>query len=38
MLPKSKLGRKMLSKLKVYRGSDHPHAAQMPQELELSRV
>ena len=38
MLPKSKLGRKMLSKLKVYRGSDHPHAAQMPQELKLSSI
>ena len=31
MLPKTKMGRKMLSKLKVYRGSEHPHAAQMPQ-------
>lgn len=35
MLPKSKLGRQMLSKLKVYRGSDHPHAAQQPQPLDL---
>ena len=34
MLPKNKLARKMLSKLKVYRGSEHPHAAQMPQVLE----
>ena len=33
MLPKNKLGGHMLSKLKVYRGSDHPHAAQQPQEL-----
>jgi len=31
MLPKNKLGRHMLSKLKVYRGADHPHAAQQPQ-------
>lgn len=31
MLPKNKLGRHMLTKLKVYRGSDHPHAAQKPQ-------
>lgn len=31
MLPKNKLGRKMLSKLKVYPGPDHPHAAQCPQ-------
>ena len=35
MLPKTKLGRQMLSKLKVYRGSEHPHAAQQPQALEL---
>lgn len=36
MLPKNKLGRVMLSKLKVYRGSEHPHAAQQPQKLELN--
>ncbi len=30
MLPKSKLGRKMLSKLKLYAGSEHPHQAQNP--------
>ncbi len=35
MLPKSRLGRKMLSKLKVCIGPDHPHQAQPPQELEL---
>ena len=35
MLPKNSLGRKMLSKLKVYAGPDHPHAAQQPQELPL---
>jgi len=35
MLPKGTLGRKMLSKLKVYAGPEHPHAAQMPQPLEL---
>jgi large subunit ribosomal protein L13 len=35
MLPKTKLGRQMLSKLKVYGGPDHPHAAQKPQPLEL---
>jgi len=35
MLPKSKLGRKMLSKLKVYVGSDHPHQAQQPEPKEL---
>jgi large subunit ribosomal protein L13 len=31
MLPKSKLGRHMLSKLKIYVGPDHPHQAQQPQ-------
>ena len=35
MLPKTKLGRHMLSKLKVYAGSDHPHQAQQPTTLEL---
>ncbi len=34
MLPKSKLGRKMLSKLKVYAGPDHPHQAQQPIGLD----
>ena len=34
MLPKSKLGRQMLRKLKVYRGAEHPHGAQQPQVLE----
>ena len=33
MLPKSKLGRAMASKLKVYRGDKHPHAAQKPEAL-----
>ena len=35
MLPKSKLGRRMLRKLKVYEGPAHPHAAQQPRELEI---
>lgn len=38
MLPKSKLGTKMLSKLKVYAGSEHPHAAQNPKALELQNA
>lgn len=33
MLPKSKLGRQMFSKLKVYRGEKHPHEAQKPEAL-----
>ena len=35
MLPKSKLGREMFSKLKVYDDSEHPHAAQNPQLTEI---
>ncbi|MFP6806882.1 MAG: 50S ribosomal protein L13 [Pseudomonadales bacterium] len=35
MMPKNKLSRAMLSKLKVYAGNDHPHSAQQPQPLEL---
>lgn len=33
MLPKSRYGRRVMKKLKVYAGSDHPHDAQQPQEL-----
>jgi large subunit ribosomal protein L13 len=36
MLPKSKLGRKQFKKLKVYRGSKHPHEAQQPRPLKIS--
>ena len=35
MMPKSKLGRSMISKLKVYAGNEHPHAAQQPKPLEI---
>jgi large subunit ribosomal protein L13 len=35
MLPKNKLGRRMIKKLKVYAGDSHPHAAQQPKSLEL---
>jgi len=35
MLPKNKLGRDMFRKLKVYTGSEHPHAAQQPLELNI---
>jgi large subunit ribosomal protein L13 len=35
MLPKNRLGRAMLKKLKIYAGSEHPHAAQQPEPLEL---
>ena len=36
MLPKNKLGRQMYRKLQVYRGADHPHAAQSPEVLEIN--
>jgi len=35
MLPKSKLGKSMLRKLKLYEGPTHPHGAQCPKELEI---
>jgi large subunit ribosomal protein L13 len=35
MLPKNRLGRRMLAKLKVYAGPDHPHQAQKPQPFEF---
>ena len=35
MLPKNTLGRKQLTKLKVYAGPEHPHAAQKPVEIKL---
>ena len=35
MLPKGPLGRQMLTKLKVYAGPDHPHAAQSPTPLSI---
>jgi large subunit ribosomal protein L13 len=37
MLPKNKLGRKMLSKLKLFVGPDHPHQAQNPKTRELGK-
>ena len=36
MLPHTRLGRKMGMKLKVYAGPEHPHAAQMPEPLEIT--
>lgn len=35
MLPKTKMGRAMISKLKIYTGSEHPHAAQNPETFVL---
>ena len=38
MLPKNSLGRQLFTKLKVYAGADHPHAAQEPQELKIHTI
>jgi large subunit ribosomal protein L13 len=38
MLPKNALGRKMFKKLKVYKGSEHPHKAQMPEILDTKEI
>ena len=37
MLPKNRLGRAMIKKLKVYAGADHGHAAQKPELIQLSK-
>ncbi len=36
MLPKNRLGRQMLTKLKVYAGPNHPHSAQLPEALDIA--
>ena len=38
MLPKTKMGRQMATKLKVYKGGNHPHEAQQPQVLEFASL
>ncbi|MBC7310107.1 MAG: 50S ribosomal protein L13 [Tetrasphaera sp.] len=38
MIPKNSLGRQQLSKLKVYAGPEHPHAAQQPKPFEITQV
>ena len=38
MLPKNKLSRQLLSKLKVYAGPEHPHAAQQPQPYQITQI
>ena len=38
MLPHNKLGRQQLKKLKIYSGSEHPHAAQQPQSFTFTQV
>lgn len=36
MIPKNRLGKQLLTKLKVYKGGEHPHAAQMPAPLKIN--
>ena len=36
MVPKNRLGRVLMTKLKVFKGSEHPHAAQQPQPLKAA--
>lgn len=38
MLPKNALGRKLFTKLKVYAGPEHPHAAQQPETLAINTI
>ena len=38
MLPGGVLGKKQLTKLKIYSGNDHPHSAQNPKIIELSKL
>ena len=38
MLPKNKLSRQLLRKLKVYAGPEHPHAAQQPHPFEITQI
>ncbi|MGK7899608.1 MAG: 50S ribosomal protein L13 [Xenococcus sp. (in: cyanobacteria)] len=38
MLPKNALGRKLFTKLKVYAGAEHPHAAQQPETLTINTI
>ncbi len=38
MLPKNKLSRQMIKKLKVYAGPEHPHSAQQPQPYQITQI
>lgn len=38
MMPKNKLARQMMGKLKVYSGAEHPHAAQKPAQFEITQI
>lgn len=38
MLPKGPLGRSLINNLYVYNGSEHPHAAQQPKEIDINKL
>lgn len=38
MVPRNRLGRKQMTKLKIFQGTSHPHQAQMPVELDVSHL
>jgi len=38
MLPKNKLGSRLITKLKIYRGSEHPHKAQLPETMDVEQL
>jgi large subunit ribosomal protein L13 len=38
MMPKTKLGRRQITKLKIYSGTEHPHASQKPETLDLTKI
>ena len=38
MLPKNRLGRKLINNLYVYNGSEHPHAAQNPKQIDIDNL
>ena len=37
MIPKNRLGKQLVTKLKVYKGAEHPHAAQQPATLKIKK-
>jgi large subunit ribosomal protein L13 len=38
MLPKNRLSRQLIKKLKVYSGPEHPHVAQQPQQYQITQI
>lgn len=38
MIPKTRLGKRIIKKLKIYRGSQHPHISQKPEPIDISKI